>query len=168
MLISSSPLTFLHDLATPAPHLRSESNFLQSQELRKMIPVRWESTMLHNFFNLHFRSSCWQKSGLEWTSSHSPRLTQKFLIERAWRNATSSNQKKAKRTAPLSSTLSWSTSTSGNSKRLVSACACGEVSTCARGKICQGYLDYYNNAVLPAWHMRHPFREVALEFNHIG
>ncbi len=77
------------------------------------------------FVNVCDRSSCWQKSGLEWTSSRSPRSTPKSSTARAWRNATSSNQKKEKRTARLSSTLSWSTSTSEHSRHPVSMCICG-------------------------------------------
>lgn len=97
------------------------------------------------------------RNGLEWTSCHSPRSTPKSLTVKVWRNATSSNQREVKRTARRSSTLSSSTSTSGNSKHLVSMTVCGGFqSMCEGGKI------------LLLWHMRHLFVKAGLgEIDHI-
>lgn len=120
--ISSSPLTFLHGPVTPAPHSRS---FLQSC-IAKNHPCKQRiMNTFFSFLNVYHRSSCWLKNGLEWTGFHSPRSIPKCLTAKAWRNATSSNQEKATRTAQLSSTLYWSTSTSGHSRHLVSMCICG-------------------------------------------
>lgn len=124
---SSSPSTFLHGPVTPALRSRSSSGhlLLKITHARGRIVEDIFAHFFFFFFNCRHRSSCWQKSGLEWTSFHSPRSIPKSLTVKASRNATCSNQEKAKRTARQSSTLCWSTSTSGLSRRLVSMHICG-------------------------------------------
>lgn len=134
---SSSPSTFLHGPATPALRSRSSSGHLLLKITRAT--VEWWRTSLLIFWNCRHRSSCWQKSGLEWTSFHSPRSIPKSLTVKASRNATCSNQEKAKRTARQSSTLCWSTSTSGLSRRLVSV------------QICGGFMGMCEQEKMPLW-----------------
>lgn len=115
VLTSSSLLTFLRDPATPARpsrslHIRTSHRI---EDLFLLLPLTL--CMCRSFF--------WLRNGHAWTSSHSLRLILKSSTVKAWKNVTSSSRGKVKRTVRPSSTLCWSTSTSGHSRHPVGICA---------------------------------------------
>lgn len=108
---SSSLLTSQRDPATPAHPSRS-----------LLLNVN-HSKVTSLFYYLLFLNICrsfsWLRNGPAWTSSRSLRLTPRSSTAKAWRSVTSSSRGKVKRTAQPSSTLCWSTSTSGRSRHPV-------------------------------------------------